>query len=46
MKELQKEVKDELESLKTYLEENEDEIDEEHKKFVNHQIDLKESYIN
>ena len=46
MKELQHKVKEELESLKTYLEENEDSINQSHKEFVESQIELKESYIN
>ena len=46
MKELQNKVKEELESLKTYLEENEDSINQRHKEFVESQIELKESYIN
>ena len=46
MNELQNKVKEELESLKTYLEENEDSINQRHKDFVESQIELKESYIH
>ena len=45
MNELQNKVEEELESLKTYLEENEDSINQRHKEFVESQIELKESYI-
>ena len=43
--EIKAQIEDELESLKTYLEENEDEIDEDHEEFIEHQIGLKESYL-
>ena len=46
MNELQNKVKEELESLKTYLENNGDSINQSHKEFVESQIELKESYIH
>lgn len=46
MTSIKDEIENEIKSLKTYLENNGDEIDELHKDMIEHQIDLKESYIN